>query len=178
MKIFVILYFVVRIVFTSKFKRPQRTQRPRPERPQKPDRPERPDRPQKGGRPERPKKVILKPIRRLKAPKSRVFQVHDLAPEQLRVWNANDLFYPKAILREMAASGVDISEFPAIVGKIDSRNRAIVSTINKWEIVDSSDGKIVVPYTFHTNFPWKTEVVNALADMNDDLGCVKLRLKS
>ena len=75
----------------------------------------------------------------------------------------------------MAANGIDISEFPAIVGKIGGKNRAIVSTINKWQEVDSSDGKIIVPYTFHTNFPWKTEVVNALTDMNEDLGCVKLR---
>ena len=46
----------------------------------------------------------------------------------------------------------------------------------QWDVIDSSDGKIVIPYTFQADFPWKTQVNQAIANMNEDLGCVKIVL--
>ena len=44
----------------------------------------------------------------------------------------------------------------------------------RWNETDAEDGKIVVPYTFHANFPWREEVNAAISEMNDDLGCIKI----
>jgi len=43
---------------------------------------------------------------------------------------------------------------------------------NKWTVTDPSDGKIVIPFSFHQNIPHDEEIriIEIMARMNDDLG--------
>ena len=122
--------------------------------------------------------MILKPLPRRRFPKPLTKHVESIK-KHVDPWQPDDVFYPKAFLRHLASKGVDISQFNAIQGAIDEgdESRAIVSTAALWDEIDSNDGKIIVPYTFHVNFPWQSEVNIAVASMNLDLGCVKVMQK-
>ena len=126
----------------------------------------------------KPMKIVLKKMSREKSPKEFATPEKLDHPKTMPGWVQNDLFYPKSLLQLMANSGVDISGFQPIQGKVngDEDSRAIVSTASKWSEIDAADDKIIVPYTFHADFPWKTEVNFAVAEMNEDLGCVKVVL--
>ena len=45
---------------------------------------------------------------------------------------------------------------------------------NKWSVTDE-DGKIAIPFSFHSNFSTFDEerVIQVMSRMNDDLGCLK-----
>mgnify|MGYP000068844538 CR=1 FL=1 len=51
------------------------------------------------------------------------------------------------------------------------RTRGFV-THTKWTVTDPTDGKIVIPFSFHQDFPTEdeTKVIDIMARMNDDLG--------
>ena len=83
-------------------------------------------------------------------------------------------FFPKAMLRQMIAAGVDIGGMEAQVGSVGKSLRGTIHH-NKWDVRDPVDNKIVVPYTFHADFPetFKNAALAAWERMNSDLGCVK-----
>ena len=39
---------------------------------------------------------------------------------------------------------------------------------------EKRNGKIIMPFTIHPDFPYKTKVLDAVIKMNKDLGCLKV----
>ena len=80
----------------------------------------------------------------------------------------------------MASDGVDVSGLQAITGmynnKPDLAARGLTKSA-KWDDRDPTDNKIVVPYSFHKNYPddYKAAAIAAYERMNSDLGCIKLK---
>ena len=93
----------------------------------------------------------------------------------------DDVFYPKSLLKKVAADGGDVSGLPVITGTYSESStfsaRALSNEFFKWDVRDPADNKIVVPYGFHANYPinYKYRVIDILEKMNSDLGCIKTK---
>ena len=93
--------------------------------------------------------------------------------------NFDDLFYPKSRLKQMASDGVDISSFQAITGMFSDESKLGTRGVTKstnWDDLDPNDNKIVVPYSFHKDYPedFKAAAIFTYEKMNSDLSCIKL----
>ena len=52
--------------------------------------------------------------------------------------------------------------------------RAIYLYTNLWNKNVTNDGKILIPYSFHKNFPKKFQFKKWMENMSADIGCVEL----
>ena len=80
----------------------------------------------------------------------------------------------------MAADGVDVSGFQTITGMYSSSDlsaRGLSNKPSKWDGRDPVDNKIVIPFSFHKNYPddFKAAAMTAYENLNKDLGCIKLK---
>ena len=79
----------------------------------------------------------------------------------------------------MAEDGVDVSGFQVITGMYSRTGsaRGLSNKPTKWDDRDPVDNKIIVPFSFHKNYPddFKAAAIDTYEKMNNDLGCVKLK---
>ena len=91
------------------------------------------------------------------------------------------MFYPKSLLKKIAADGGDVSGLPVITGTYSDpasfSARGLMNDNSQWDERDPTDNRIIIPYSFHRTYPQeqKFDVILALRKMNDELGCIETK---
>ena len=111
-----------------------------------------------------------------KNPKRLKYSIETLEIEWNQNWLGDDVFYPKALIKQLANEGRDVSKFRTTIGALPSKQgKGLVSLdlANSWRYEENN--QLIIPYTFHDHFPFQNVTNATIVDMNRDLGCVQFR---
>jgi len=102
--------------------------------------------------------------------KGSVIQAETPQPEKF----VDDILYTRRVLDELAASGVDVSNYKEAVlmqGKDGARG---IQHVFRWHELTEND-KIAIPYSYHSSvLEYQSEIDAAMAAMSIDLGCMEM----
>jgi len=86
----------------------------------------------------------------------------------------DEVYYPRRVLEELSANGIDISswkEARLMEGKNSARGATFAT---QWSEL-TNDGKIAVPYSFHSSvLQYEADIDSAMINLSKDLGCMEM----